>query len=77
MQRSLLFFVVRTKHIILHMLTTGDFIIVINCRKSCISPATNWKKKIMITFTGYPGGLKEETAKNLLKRRPEVLLKEL
>ncbi|HET9434898.1 MAG TPA: hypothetical protein VFO37_14115, partial [Chitinophagaceae bacterium] len=25
----------------------------------------------IILFTGYPGGLKQETAKNLLARRPE------
>ena len=27
-----------------------------------------------INFSGYPGGKKEETAKNLLKRRPEVVI---
>jgi large subunit ribosomal protein L13 len=30
--------------------------------------------KIYINFSGYPGGKKEETAKNLLKRRPEAVL---
>jgi large subunit ribosomal protein L13 len=31
--------------------------------------------KVYDTFSGYPGGRKEEPAKNLLKRRPEVLIK--
>ena len=31
-------------------------------------------RKIYDTFTGYPGGRKEETAKNLMKRRPEVVI---
>jgi len=31
-------------------------------------------EKIYDTFSGYPGGRKEETAKNLMKRRPEVII---
>ena len=30
--------------------------------------------KEYLTFSGYPGGQKGETAKNLLKRRPEVVI---
>lgn len=32
------------------------------------------EQKIYDHFTGYPGGRKEETASNLQKRRPEVLI---
>jgi large subunit ribosomal protein L13 len=31
-------------------------------------------EKIYDTYSGYPGGRKEETAKNLIKRRPEVII---
>src|SRR6201992_3828719 len=30
--------------------------------------------KIYINFSGYPGGKKEEIAKNLLKRRPDAVI---
>ena len=30
--------------------------------------------KVYINFSGYPGGKKEETAKNLLARRPNAIL---
>ncbi|MFI5194346.1 MAG: uL13 family ribosomal protein, partial [Chitinophagales bacterium] len=30
--------------------------------------------KIYINFSGYPGGKKEETAKNLQRRRPEAII---
>ena len=30
--------------------------------------------KVYQNFSGYPGGLREETAKDLLKRRPESVI---
>ena len=41
--------------------------------KWCFS-GNKLEDKIYINFSGYPGGKKEETAKNLLKRRPEAVL---
>ena len=35
---------------------------------------TKLEDKIYINFSGYPGGKKEETAKSLLKRRPEAVI---
>ncbi len=52
---------------------TGDFVIVINCEKIKFS-GNKLEEKMYQNFTGYPGGLKEETAKDLLKRRPEVIV---
>jgi large subunit ribosomal protein L13 len=52
---------------------TGDFVIVINCEKVKFS-GNKLEEKMYQNFTGYPGGLKEETAKDLLKRRPEVVV---
>ena len=52
---------------------TGDFIIVINADKVTFT-GNKLEEKIYDNFTGYPGGLKQETAKNLLARRPEVIV---
>jgi len=52
---------------------TGDFVIVINAEKVSFS-GNKLEDKLYDHFTGYPGGLKQETAKNLLARRPEVIV---
>ena len=51
----------------------GDFVIITNAEKVIFS-GNKLEDKIYINFSGYPGGKKEETAKNLLKRRPEAIL---
>src|SRR6201999_4094077 len=51
----------------------GDYIIVTNCEK-VVFTGNKMEDKIYINFSGYPGGKKEEIAKNLLKRRPDALL---
>ena len=51
----------------------GDYIIVTNCEKVKFT-GNKMDEKIYDTFSGYPGGRKEETAKSLIKRRPEVLI---
>jgi large subunit ribosomal protein L13 len=52
---------------------TGDFIIVINAEKVAFT-GNKTDEKIYHHFTGYPGGLKSETAASLLKRRPEAVI---
>ena len=52
---------------------TGDFVIVINAEKIVFS-GNKLEEKLYDHFTGYPGGLKQETAKNLLARRPEAVI---
>ena len=52
---------------------TGDFIIVINAEKVVLT-GDKLNQKMYDHYTGYPGGLKEETASNLQKRRPEMLI---
>ena len=52
---------------------TGDFVIVINAEKVTFT-GNKLEEKLYDHFTGYPGGLKQETAKNLQARRPEVLI---
>jgi large subunit ribosomal protein L13 len=52
---------------------TGDYIIVINCEK-VVFTGNKLEEKVYDTFSGYPGGRKEESAHNLQRRRPEVLI---
>ena len=52
---------------------TGDYVIVINADKVTFT-GNKLDQKTYINFSGYPGGKKEEVAKDLLKRRPEVVL---
>ena len=52
---------------------TGDYIIVINADK-VVFTGTKLDDKIYINFSGYPGGKKEETARNLLRRRPDAVI---
>ncbi len=51
----------------------GDYVIIINCDKVTFS-GNKMDEKVYQNFSGYPGGLKEEVAKDLLRRRPEVIL---
>ncbi|RTL49986.1 MAG: 50S ribosomal protein L13 [Sphingobacteriales bacterium] len=51
----------------------GDYVIIINADKVVLT-GNKMDDKMYINFSGYPGGKKEEAAKDLLKRRPEVLL---
>lgn len=51
----------------------GDFVIVINCDKVVLT-GNKMEDKVYDTFSGYPGGRKEESAKSLLKRRPEAVI---
>ena len=52
---------------------TGDYVIVINCEKIVLT-GNKLDQKIYDHFTGYPGGRKEEVARNLINRRPEVVI---
>ncbi|MGF7232535.1 50S ribosomal protein L13 [Arachidicoccus sp.] len=52
---------------------TGDYVIIINADKVTFS-GNKLDQKKYINFSGYPGGKKEEVAKDLLKRRPEVIM---
>jgi large subunit ribosomal protein L13 len=51
----------------------GDYIIVTNCEK-VVFTGNKMDQKEYLTFSGYPGGQKGEKAKNLLARRPEVVI---
>ena len=52
---------------------TGDFVIIINAEK-VVFTGNKADDKMYQNFSGYPGGLKEEAAQDLLKRRPEQIV---
>ncbi len=51
----------------------GDYVIVINAEK-VVFTGNKLDDKDYITYSGYPGGQKAESARNLLSRRPEAVL---
>ena len=52
---------------------TGDNIIVINANKVALT-GKKWNEKLYYRHSGYMGGLKSMTAKQLLQKRPEDLV---
>lgn len=51
----------------------GDYVIVTNCNKVVLT-GNKMEDKEYLTFSGYPGGQKAETAKELINRRPVVMI---
>ncbi len=51
----------------------GDNIIVINAEKVALT-GSKWDDKVYIRHTGYPGGQRERTAREVLKRKPADLV---
>lgn len=54
---------------------TGDFVIVINAEKVKLT-GRKIDNKIYYSHSGYPGGIKAETARERLKRRPERIIED-
>lgn len=54
-------------------LDTGDFVIVVNVDKVRLT-GKKWQEKNYYHHTGYPGGIKRVTAKELLDKHPERLI---
>ncbi len=52
---------------------TGDYVIIINAEK-VVFTGNKLEDKLYQNFSGFPGGLREETAKDLQKRRPDAIL---
>jgi large subunit ribosomal protein L13 len=48
---------------------TGDYVIVINAEKIRFT-GSKWDQKEYITFSGYPGGQKRRTAKEMRDKKP-------
>jgi len=52
---------------------TGDFIVVVNAEKVLLT-GNKLEDKKYYRYTGYPGGLREQNAADLLKKKPTSLL---
>lgn len=53
---------------------TGDFVVVINAGKVTLT-GRKLTEKLYYRHSGYPGGLKTATAKEVLEKNPENLLR--
>ncbi len=53
----------------------GDHVIVVNAARVRLT-GKKWKDKVYSRHTGYPGGLRQETALQVLEREPAALVEE-
>ena len=53
---------------------TGDSVVVINAEKIVLT-GRKWEQKTYYRHSGYTGGLKSITAKKLMEKRPEDLVR--
>jgi large subunit ribosomal protein L13 len=54
---------------------TGEFVIVVNAAKVRFT-GKKWQTQTYQSYSHYPGGLKEVTAKEVLAKHPERILRE-
>ncbi|RUM91255.1 MAG: 50S ribosomal protein L13 [Thermovibrio sp.] len=52
----------------------GDFIVVVNAEKVFVT-GKKLDKKVYYWHTGYPGGLKQATLRELLQKKPEEVIR--
>ena len=64
----------KTKPIYTPHVDTGDNVIIINAAKVKLT-GQKWDDKIYYHHTGWPGGIKSITAKEVLEKKPADLLK--
>ena len=53
---------------------TGDFIVVVNADKVALT-GSKWDNKIYYRHTGYIGGLKKISARKMLEKKPDEVLR--
>jgi len=63
----------KTKPIYTPHVDTGDYVIVINAEKIRFT-GNKLNTKMYYHHSGYPGGIKKESAKDLMKESPERIL---
>ncbi|KKQ49110.1 MAG: 50S ribosomal protein L13 [candidate division TM6 bacterium GW2011_GWF2_38_10] len=51
----------------------GDYIVVTNCEKIVLT-GNKWEDKIYDFYSGYRGGLKQKSAKEMLQRDPRQII---
>jgi large subunit ribosomal protein L13 len=63
----------KNKPIFTPHMDAGDYVVVVNAEKVHLT-GNKLEKKIYYRHSGYPGGLKMKTAKEMLDEKPERLL---
>lgn len=53
----------------------GDNVVVINAEKIQLS-GNKWTDKVYLRYTGYPGGQRSRTAKELLEKKPASIIEQ-
>jgi large subunit ribosomal protein L13 len=53
---------------------TGDFVVVVNAEKVQLT-GKKWDQKLYYRHSGYIGGLKAQSAKEMLEKKPEALIR--
>ena len=53
---------------------TGDFVVVVNAEKIHVT-GNKLEDKVYYRHSGYPGGLRSRTLKDMLERRPEEVIR--
>lgn len=64
----------KNKPIYTKFLDTGDFVVVVNAERVAVT-GKKLDDKIYYHHTQYPGGIKEIALKDLLKKKPEDVIK--
>ncbi len=64
----------KAKPIYTQFLDTGDFVVIVNADKVRLT-GSKLDSKVYYSHSGYPGGLKKMTAKQLLARHPDRLVR--
>jgi len=63
----------KTKPIFTPNVDTGDYVVVINAEKVRFT-GDKLDKKVYYHHSGYPGGLKKEWARDIIKKHPERII---
>jgi large subunit ribosomal protein L13 len=56
-------------------LDMGDHVVVINAGKTMLT-GRKWDQKTYSSYSGYPGGMKERTAKQVFEKDPTLLMRQ-
>ena len=64
----------KTKPIFTPYLDTGDFVVVINAQKIKLT-GRKLTDKVYYHYSGYPGGMKSITPRDLLQKKPEEVIR--
>ena len=54
---------------------TGDHVVIVNANKVVLTGLKS-EQKVYRRYTGFPGGLREESFRRLIERRPEKVVEE-